>query len=406
MDSVTTSIREMYEQFPYPSGLPTIRAATDVRLLLSYVEKHREVKQELHALDAGCGRGMGLIGCASLQPDVQFTGIDINRVALKEAQEQAVSRKLTNVNFQECDLMTLNGLNVPNNGFDVIYSSGVVHHLSDPLTGLRNLKDRLAPHGVISFMVYGKEGRAPLNRLNKAIKLITAPSESFQDRIPFAGALSRHGKNTVLAGSPWETTSDVDEIELVDRCLNVNETSFDIYSLWSLLEEAGMHFIRWIEPNDWTLPQIPDELVRLRMDKLSEVDRYHFVELMCWRHKLELIIAKKDTDRRSALSLTNIRNESFAVNPDVSFSMETRNLRNVSRIEKISFTVRTQKNLVVADPLLTKAILLLRDQNKPFSGDSWIKVVGDEGIDAQNAVNLIGELVKREIVFRPHAIDC
>jgi methylase of polypeptide subunit release factors len=38
----------------------------------------------LRVLDAGCGRGIGLLGSATLQPDVLFDGVDLNRVALAE----------------------------------------------------------------------------------------------------------------------------------------------------------------------------------------------------------------------------------------------------------------------------------------------------------------------------------
>ena len=56
-------------------------------------------------------------------------------------------------------------LDGPAGGFDVILSSGVVHHLVDPLAGLQRLREHLAPHGVLSLMVYGRHGRESLYRV-------------------------------------------------------------------------------------------------------------------------------------------------------------------------------------------------------------------------------------------------
>src|SRR4051794_21753625 len=114
MDATTLAVRAMYEQFPYPSETePAIRLGADVRLMLSYGRLHRPAKRPLQVLDAGCGRAIGTLGGASCQPDVQFTGIDINRVALAAATAKAVELGLKNVRFLEIDSMTLDGLDVP-----------------------------------------------------------------------------------------------------------------------------------------------------------------------------------------------------------------------------------------------------------------------------------------------------
>ena len=80
---------------------------TDVRLLLSHGQLQRVRRGPLHCLDAGCGRAGGTLGAATTQPDVQFTAVDINRVALAEAANRARQLGLKNIRFQEVDLTTL-----------------------------------------------------------------------------------------------------------------------------------------------------------------------------------------------------------------------------------------------------------------------------------------------------------
>src|SRR5258708_2151663 len=128
MDETTRAVRAMYEQFPYPAGAPMLRQGSSVHLLLS-LGKLAPPARRLRALDAGCGRGVGAIGHALTQPDVDLLAVDINRVGLADAEAQAKHRGIKNVRFREIDLMTLEGLEVPDGGFDVVYSSGVIHHL-------------------------------------------------------------------------------------------------------------------------------------------------------------------------------------------------------------------------------------------------------------------------------------
>ncbi len=263
MDDITESVREMYEQYPYPAGTPQVRAASDVRLVLSYVERCRPGKGPINVLGAGCGRGLGMIGGAMVQPDVNFLGIDINRVALHEATERAAQQGLKNVRFQECDLMTLAGLEVPDGGFDVIYSLGVVHHMSDPLAGMRNLRKILAPHGVLTFMVYAEYGRIPLVSVSDAIKLLFRDEEPVTERLELGRALAAFAQGGIMKDTYWENTAGVNDVEFVDRCLHVNEGAYQVDSMWQLLSDSGMRLIRWIEPwgmhkfiIPWTLPMV------------------------------------------------------------------------------------------------------------------------------------------------------
>ena len=132
MDPTTRAVRDQYDRFPYPDGQPVMRVCWDVRYLLAQGERARPKGRPPRVLDAGCGRGLGLTGAASSQPDVQFLGVDISSTALEHARGYATQLGLKNVAFATCDLMTLEGLEVPDGGFDVIYSSGVLHHLTTP----------------------------------------------------------------------------------------------------------------------------------------------------------------------------------------------------------------------------------------------------------------------------------
>jgi SAM-dependent methyltransferase len=249
---------------------------------------------QLNVLEAGCGCGLGLIATARQQQDVHFTGVDINPVAIAQATEQVETEGLQNIHFYSADLMDPDAIEMPPAGFELIYSFGVLHHLSKPVTGLQNLKRLLARQGVMVCMLYGRYGREPLQRLVEAINLMTAPSLTVQQRMQPARQLAEVADHYLFKGTVWEETSLVDEIEFADRCLHIHERSYDIDSLWNLLQESGLRFVDWLEPDDWSVEWFKQEPLRSRVNALNVKDRFKLIERLCYRPRLELLISHSE----------------------------------------------------------------------------------------------------------------
>jgi len=403
MDEITRSVREMYERYPYPAGGAQVRAASDARLVMSYVERSRSRGGPIHVLDAGCGRALGTLGAAATQPDVSFVGIDINRVALKDAVERARLEGLKNVRFQECDLMTLEGLEVPEGGFDVIYSLGVVHHMSDPLAGLRKLREVLVPHGAVTFMVYAEHGRVPLKRVTNAIDLLVSKDAPIEERVALGRALAELAKDGILSNTFWENTSRVNDVEFVDRCLNVNEACYDVASLWELISGAGMRFIRWIEPEMWSVDKLfPEGEARARAARLGPLEQYKLIEQLFGRNAFEMILSRGDNTPRRPLDAAEMDTSFFAVNPDVCIVCERRNLHGAQRIESLAVKLRHREPVGIPRGPLATALLALENQREPFPGEAWVEAMGRLEMPGGEARAVLAEFVNREIVFRPH----
>jgi len=406
MDSVTQSVRAMYEQFPYPAGGLQIRAAADARLALSYVERRAPRQGPIRVLDAGCGRGLGVLAAAMTQPGVQFLGVDINRVALDEAARAAAQLGLSNVRFQECNLMTMDGLEPPEGGFDLIYSLGVVHHMADPLAGLRNLRRVLAPHGAIVFMVYAAMGRMALMRVATAIRLLFPGGEPLADRLDLARAMAQAAGEGCLRGTFWQDTWRNSDVEFVDRLLNVNETQYDVGALWRLLGEAGLRFLRWIEPHEWSVDTVfPPGPLRDRLASLRPLEQFQIIELAFERNSLDLIVARDDAAPRPAPTPAQLAQATLCVSPDVTIIAERRNLHASQRIESIAYKLRHAAPMALPAGPLATAVLAIESQNAPFTGMEWVQAMRQRGLTTEQALATLIELVRREVLFAPHAED-
>jgi SAM-dependent methyltransferase len=352
-------------------------------------------------LDAGCGRALGLLGAATLQPDVQFVGADINRVALAEAQEQAATRGLKNIRFVECDLMTLAGLDIPPGGFDVIHSSGVLHHLSDPAAGLNRLREALAPHGLINLMVYGRYGREPLMQVSAAIGLLFPPDTPLAARLPLAREVAALAREHVLPGTRFLDTATVDDVEMVDRVLNVNETSYEATTVMQVLESAGLQFLRWIEPADWDPSRrLPDGSLRRQVAALRPLDQWRFLELMYRPAGLELVVGHAGNALRAPLTTADVATSHFRLSPEVVIGTGVRHTPAGLRTEQLSVTVRTRPPLPINAGPAAAALMLLKDEARQWSGQQLIQAQVRLGATAEIAEAVVLDLVKHEILMR------
>jgi SAM-dependent methyltransferase len=298
LDKLTRAVRAFYEAYPYPSGIPEGEGGIEPVSLLSQVRKASAQTGPLNILEAGCGCGQGLIAMAKRHPSLEFTGIDINPVAIEVGMELAAGEGLENIRFSSADLLKSDTLNPPQSGYDLIYSFGVLHHLADPLAGLKNLKQILAPQGAIAAMVYGRYGREPLQRLLDSIDLAVDSTLPAEQRLVPARLLAAVADQSLFRNTPWAGTALVDEVEFADRCLHVHQQSFDIDSLWSLLEQADMGFVSWLEPDEWSVEKlIEDPAAREMLTALESKMQYKLVERLFQRPKLALLMTAVDGDK-------------------------------------------------------------------------------------------------------------
>ena len=399
MDDTTQAVREMYEQYAYPSGVPQIRVASDVRVILSHGRIKRPQGKPLVVLDAGCGRAVGLVAAATLQPDVRFVGVDMSRTSLADARAQVEQRGLSNVELHEIDLMTLDGLDVPDGGYDVIVSSGVVHHMSEPVTGLKKLREVLAPHGIISLMLYGKHGREPLQRLVRALDVIAPRALPLDKRLAVGRAVATgHPEDGPLLQGPWTDLMRTSDVEFVDRYLNVNESSYSVDELWSLVEDAGLSFLSWCDPRAWSAAEQLAPQLRQLAEGLSARDQYRLVEQIAWRQRLELYVCHSDNGPRPFPAAEELLQTRLAINPEVTFETKTRALRGSTRIEAIACRVAVDEPMQLAGTAAMVA-LLIKDLTGSFGGQDVAKELVGLGADAGEAVATMLEMLRARVLY-------
>ncbi|MEE2830515.1 MAG: class I SAM-dependent methyltransferase [Myxococcota bacterium] len=407
MDTKTQAVRSLYELFPYPSGSPTIRTGFDARYLLGLGVLERPTGRPIRVLDAGCSRGLGTLACAALQPDVEFLGVDINRVALQEARQEAQRRGLTNIVFAEADLSTLEGVNIPEGGFDVIQSSGVLHHLVDPESGLRLLAGALAPHGILSLMVYSESGRRETLRIAAALGTMIDKQKPLEEQLVDARAAVQSVAACDEASAAWREAALLDDVEFVDRYLHVQEQAYAIPDLWRLIEAGGLSFLRWSDPPAWSVDaRRHGTVVAEQASGLGPMETAHLVDTLGTAPKvLEAYLCHPGNSPRPEPDLEGIASTLLAVHPELSFHLSNRNLWRSTRVEALAVELRGGEQQTLAPGPLRDLAFVLKDQNEPFYGESLIGFLTDSGVPAAEARQAVCFALSLEWMYQPHPVD-
>jgi SAM-dependent methyltransferase len=136
--SVSTAVRDQYEENPYPRWLRIERdvAQTSVAAFLRNQFPHASLAGLSEAppriLIAGCGTGRHPIGTARRFPDSSVLAIDLSLASLAYAKRKTQELGIGNIEYQQADLLAMGG---HPETFAVIDSTGVLHHLEDPVAG-------------------------------------------------------------------------------------------------------------------------------------------------------------------------------------------------------------------------------------------------------------------------------
>ena len=171
MDPRTEAVRRFYEVAPFPGypprdSLQALRARADrnpfVRLL------DQAIAGDARVVEVGCGTGQMCLYLA--RADRVVVGLDFSRAALRLGAEAARRFGVGGVQFVESDLRNPG---VRAGAFDVVYSSGVLHHTADPRASFAGLVRLVRPGGAVVLGLYNAFARVP-TRLRRAIARLTA----------------------------------------------------------------------------------------------------------------------------------------------------------------------------------------------------------------------------------------
>ena len=164
----TDPIGEFYTSHPYPPPLENLDRASALwqdqnvhRAEYHLLWPNQEYRAGFDVLVAGCGTWQAT-KFALTHPAARVVAIDISRTSLDHNEALKKKYDLTNLETRQLPIESTGDLE---QRFDLIVSTGVLHHLADPGAGLRALRSVLGAEGVMYLMLYAPYGRTGVSML-------------------------------------------------------------------------------------------------------------------------------------------------------------------------------------------------------------------------------------------------
>jgi len=248
-------IADFYTQHPYPPPVDNLDRA---RAEWQEANRHRAefhllwpdkpYRATLDILVAGCGTWQAAKYAVS-HPQARVMGIDVSATSITHTEKLKHQYNLTNLELQQLPIERAADLK---RQFDLIVSTGVLHHLADPDAGLRALGEVLKPDGALYLMVYAPYGRTGIYMLQEYCRSlgIGSSDQEIRDLVATLEQLSQqHPLFALLRGSRDARHADA----LADALLNPRDRAYSVPQLFDFIEGNDLAFGRWY----WQAPYLP-----------------------------------------------------------------------------------------------------------------------------------------------------
>jgi tetratricopeptide (TPR) repeat protein/2-polyprenyl-3-methyl-5-hydroxy-6-metoxy-1,4-benzoquinol methylase len=243
-DDVSRAVQQQYEENPYPrwvKAAPIGRAMQLDAYLGSKFQNavfHPLGKTQVEILVAGCGTGQHSTLLAQQFPDARLLALDLSRASLGYAARMTHAIGLTNIEYRQADILELGSLG---RSFDVVDSSGVLHHLADPLAGWRVLLSLLRPGGVMRLGLYSALGRQDIEVVRTFVRE--------QGHRPTAEDIraARQQLAGFPPGTPQRIISEASDFFSMSECrdllFHLQEHSFTLPEIKEFLDAERLRFL-------------------------------------------------------------------------------------------------------------------------------------------------------------------
>lgn len=252
IDAVSIDVRGQYEEFPYPRW--------KYLAPFYFEERFRKELSEpgLKVLSAGCGTGREASMIAVALPQASILAVDLSKASLAYASMQAENLGLRNVEFRHGDILELGSVG---NTFDFIASSGVLHHMKDPVQGWRVLTGLLKKGGLMNVGLYSKTARRHILAAQEIARRKGYRGDAQGIRRFRRDAIS------ILKPDVYGSIAVLGDYYQMSTCrdllFHVQEHDYDIPQIQAELAELGLEFIGFsnapavIEAYRKTFPEDP-----------------------------------------------------------------------------------------------------------------------------------------------------
>lgn len=293
--NISQAVEQLYDTYPFPPETLLDEPPMGYNwrwnwpVAYSFCTGQTPKNRKIRILDAGCGTGVGTDYLVHMNPEANVTAIDLSGGALEVAKERCQRSGSKNVTFHHLSIYDVGQLE---GEFDLINCVGVLHHLPDPIRGIKALASKLAPGGLFHIFVYAELGRWEIQLMQKAIALLQKnstleqpTSENYQEGVKIGRQIfaSLPENNRILKREKerWSMENHRDA-SFADMYVHPQEVDYNVDTLFEFIDAAGLDFLGFSNLDYWNLERLLGKEPELmeRAQQLSDRQQYRLIELL------------------------------------------------------------------------------------------------------------------------------
>jgi SAM-dependent methyltransferase len=241
-------VARQYERWRYPEPIHDLEAWVETKWeWFDPVHAHRILwpdrayKPDVDILIAGCGTNQAAV-FAFTNPRAKVVAVDVSQPSLDHQQHLKEKYGLANLQLHLLPIEELPTLRLD---FDLIVSTGVLHHLADPLLGMKALAGCLRRDGVLAVMLYAKYGRIGVELLQSVFDDLGMRQDDASVRTV------KEAISSLSADHPLQSYLRIardlqSDAALVDTFLHSRDRSYSVDDCRDLVVSAGLVFQGWL----------------------------------------------------------------------------------------------------------------------------------------------------------------
>jgi SAM-dependent methyltransferase/glycosyltransferase involved in cell wall biosynthesis len=283
-------VAQQYQKWQYPEPIQDLDAWL-VNNWQWFDPKHahrlfwpnRDFRPDLDILIAGCGTNQAAV-IAYNNPGARVVGIDVSEPSLDHQRHLRSKYSLNNLELLCLPIEEVSSLQ---REFDLVISTGVLHHMADPKAGLQALAGQLKPEGVAAIMVYASYGRIGVEMLKGVFSDMGLRQDEASLSILKAAIATLpkdHPVQSYIAMAP-DLAFDAG---LIDTFLHGRDRNYTVSECLELVSAAGLVFQDWFfkspyhpdlttnDPFHAGVASLPLELQWSVMERIQHQNGCHF----------------------------------------------------------------------------------------------------------------------------------
>lgn len=222
---------------------------------------------------AGCGTNQAAV-FAYTNPGAQVVAIDVSAPSLDHHRFLKEKYALKNFSLHRLPIEEVGSLQ---RDYDLVVSTGVLHHMASPEAGMRALAAVLRPEGVAAIMLYARYGRIGVEMLQGVFRDLGLEQDEPSLAVVKAAVAALpqdHPLRSYLAVAP-DLTFDAG---LVDTFLHSRNRSYTVADCLDLVAAGGLVFQDWFLKSSYEPAVAPGKPFFTAVAALPKQERWAVME--------------------------------------------------------------------------------------------------------------------------------